>query len=66
MERNSLLMVILLFLGVVCVIIAGLSPGQDIAPEWVGILQYFLIILGVILITAAIIFRQIMNSKSKR
>jgi len=49
---------ILLVVGIMCVIIAGFTPGQEIVQEWVGNLQYFLAIVGVILIGLAIALRQ--------
>jgi len=57
-ERDSYTIGVLLVLGVMCIIVAGFSPGQDIVQEWIGNLQYFLAVLGVILIGLAIVLRQ--------
>ena len=57
-ERDSYPIGTLLVLGVICVIIGGFSPGQDIVQEWVSNLQHFLVVLGVILIGLAIVLRQ--------
>jgi len=62
--RDSYPVGILLVLGVMCVIIAGFTPGQEIVQEWVGKLQYFLAIMGTILIGLAIVIRQ--NKKTTK
>ena len=49
-ERLLYLVGILLILGVVCVIVAGFTPSQEIVLEWKAKLQYFLAVLGAILI----------------
>ena len=45
----------LVVLGALLIILGGYSPGQDMTPAWVGNLQYFLFIVGVILVLAAVV-----------
>ncbi|TFG29281.1 hypothetical protein EU527_16170 [Candidatus Thorarchaeota archaeon] len=46
---------ILLALGGLLIILAGFSLGQDRIPDWVSGLQYFLFVVGIILVVEAIV-----------